>query len=938
MEAKRPYYFSWVLILVILILSACSSNSPSPKAEDPQIDNLAVQNWFGDNDPGVTYSADWSYVKSSQYADGDTHVSSNTSANLSFNFSGTSLSLYANKSKNAGKFKVYIDGAYKQEVDLYSSWLSTVYNQQVFSTNVPTGSHSVKIVHSGSKHLFSKGYEINLDRIKIAGKLLSAPPSLKTVSVPDVSGLSNYIVDKSAASALGKAFFWDMAAGSDGQACASCHFNAGIDNRIKNQLSPGLNAGDTSFQQTASGGKGGPNYSLKLADFPLHKLSDPANPYSSVIFNTNDTISSQGVFLADFKSLPDLSVFEENCDGLADPIFHIGSSNTRQVEPRNTPTMINAALNFRNFWDGRANNVFNGVDPFGKRNSSAKVMAYNGSSVSYEGVDLRNSALASQAVGPAVSTLEMACINRKFADLGKKLIERQPLAFQSVHSQDSSLASYRSNSGKGLNTTYRALIQKAFNSKYWSAPAKQNGYSQMENNFSLFWALALQAYQDTLISDEAPYDSFAEGNKAAIGDAEKRGLELFIGKAHCIACHTGPEFTSAATSQQQENKENGLVERMYMGNGGLAIYDRAFYNIGVTPTKDDLGVGAKDPFGNPLSFSRQYISGKFVDPIKVDPCTFDVPFSSFICGYTPWNVSSERVAVDGAFKVPSLRNVELTGPYFHNGSTASLEQVVEFYNRGGNFRDNPELDPDIQPLGLSTSERAELVAFLKSLTDPRVKNEAGPFDHPQLFIPNGHEGNETSVSKDGKGRAKTEWLEVPAVGKYGRSNEGLVSLKDFVWTLNNGGPNLLKAAFPGSSPMPTPSPEIKNLLLNGDFETDLSNWSIYDSTVSLSSDALSGSKALKMTAYGWLQQDIGSSSLTVGKTYTLSVSAKSPGGQTCTVGFSGAGFSTSLSFSSSSYSQKSTTQILPTGANWAAIYLASDSGTCLFDDISLSSN
>ncbi|MCA9835567.1 MAG: carbohydrate binding domain-containing protein [Trueperaceae bacterium] len=940
MEVKFLPCLRWGLIILIVALSACSSSTPSPQTEDITIDNLAVENWFGDNDPGVQYSQDWSYVKASQYADGDSHVSTSSSANLTFHFSGTSLKLYASKSKNAGKFKVYIDGAYKQEVDLYSSWLSPLYNQQVFYSSLTPGTHSVKIVHSATKNLFSKGYDINLDRIKIAGRLFSAPASLKTVSVPSVANLSNYIVDKSAAVVLGKAFFWDMAAGSDGQACASCHFHAGTDNRIKNQISPGLNAGDTSFQTTASGGKGGPNYTLKLADFPLHKFSDPANPYSSVLFSTNDTISSQGVFLADFQALPDSSALDDLCSNLNDGIFHVGSSNTRQVEPRNTPTMINAALNFRNFWDGRANNVFNGVDPFGKRNSAAKIMTYNGSKISYETLDLRNSALASQATGPAVSTLEMACVNRKFADLGKKLIVRQPLAFQQVHAQDSVLASYRNSSGKGLNTTYRALIQKAFNSKYWNAPGDYSGYSQMENNFSLFWGLALQAYQDTLISDETPYDDYAEGNKGALSDAAKRGLDIFIGKGHCISCHSGSEFTSAATSQQKENEEGGLIERMYMGNGKLAIYDRAFYNIGVTPTNQDLGVGAKDPFGNPLSFSKQYIDSKFVDPIKVNPCTFDVPFSSLLCSYSPlFSLKYEKIAVDGAFKVPGLRNATLTGPYFHNGSAASLEQVVEFYNRGGNFRNNPELDPDIQPLGLSASERADLVAFLVSLTDPRVENEAAPFDHPQLFIPNGHEGNEYSVTQDEQHRAKTDWLEVPAIGKYGRSSEGLADLKDFVWTLKNGGPDLKKASLPSNTPQPEPSPNpsVKNILLNGDFEAGLSGWASGDTTVSLSADAAQGSSALQMTAWGWLQQDIQAADLVVGKTYTLSVKGKSISGQSCTVGFSGAGFSVSLSFSSSSYSQKSLAQLLPAGADWGAVYFTSEAGTCLFDEVILSS-
>jgi hypothetical protein len=100
---------------------------------------------------------------------------------------------------------------------------------------------------------------------------------------------------------------------------------------------------------------------------------------------------------------------------------------------------------------------------------------------------------------------------------------------------------------------------------------------------------------------------------------------------------------------------------------------------------------------------------------------------------------NERVAVDGAFKVPGLRNVALTAPYFHNGGQLTLAQVIEFYNRGGDFgRQNVlNLDPTVQPLFLTQGERADLVAFLEGLTDERVRYERVPFDHPSLSVPNG---------------------------------------------------------------------------------------------------------------------------------------------------------------------------------------------------------
>jgi hypothetical protein len=135
--------------------------------------------------------------------------------------------------------------------------------------------------------------------------------------------------------------------------------------------------------------------------------------------------------------------------------------------------------------------------------------------------------------------------------------------------------------------------------------------------------------------------------------------------------------------------------------------------------------------------------------------------------------ANSRAAVNGAFKTPSLRNVELTGPYMHNGSMSTLEQVVEFYNRGGNFVNN-EGDPDIGPIGLqlqppSTHTKAELVAFLKALTDPRVKAQSAPFDHPSLLLSTGATGNENAVqpSSPGSTQAKDDSTVIPQVGKNG---------------------------------------------------------------------------------------------------------------------------------------------------------------------------
>ena len=94
------------------------------------------------------------------------------------------------------------------------------------------------------------------------------------------------------------------------------------------------------------------------------------------------------------------------------------------------------------------------------------------------------------------------------------------------------------------------------------------------------------------------------------------------------------------------------------------------------------------------------------------------------------------VSVRGAVKTPGLRNVELTAPFFLNGGQATLEQVVDFYSRGGDFP-SADVDPNLERAGFSADDKAAVVAFLKSLTDERVRSQSAPFDHPSLIVPNG---------------------------------------------------------------------------------------------------------------------------------------------------------------------------------------------------------
>jgi cytochrome c peroxidase len=652
-----------------------------------------------------------------------------------------------------------------------------------------------------------------LDRPPINGTLTGTP-----VPLPDLTG---FVADKTAAITLGKALFWEQQAGSDGLACGSCHFHAGADHRVKNQIDPGLRHTNPALQNTfdpMGSGKKGPNNTLTLADYPFHKLADINERNSQVLFDTNDITSSQGVFRGDFGTitLQAAAGRSESCTPALSPTFSVGGINVRQVEPRNTPTMINAIFNVRNFWDSRANNIFNGRNPFGRRDPSAGIDPFNSvmvtdalGNMSPMTVALPDSSLASQAVGPPGSNLEMSCNNRTFEAIGQKLLQRNaatgvavtvPLSGQTVAPTDSVLGPYAGKPGKGLTVSYESLIKQAFLPKFWNATAPTGeGYRQIEKNFPLFWGLSIMLYESTLVSDNAPFDRYMNGDITAMTTQQVTGfLQVFVGKGGCNFCHSGAAFTGAAAELKILTQIGAGVEYMHMGDGTVGLYDSSSYNIGVRPTSEDIGTGGTDPWGNPLSWSRQAknaaaASGQSLSSmIGISPDLFNVFTCNFVVTPCTPVTGDTRDVVDGSFKVPSLRNVELTGPYFHNGGQATLEQVVAFYNRGGDgagtdfanttgFGANPtNRDPNIFPLHLTADDQANLVAFLKALTDDRVRWEKAPFDHPSLTVPNGHAFNETSVLRNGAtAYAMDSLMTIPAVGAAGRAAANLPPLGPF---------------------------------------------------------------------------------------------------------------------------------------------------------------
>jgi cytochrome c peroxidase len=185
---------------------------------------------------------------------------------------------------------------------------------------------------------------------------------------------------------------------------------------------------------------------------------------------------------------------------------------------------------------------------------------------------------------------------------------------------------------------------------------------------------AIAAFVRSIVSYQSPYDDYIRGDTAAISDAAVRGMELFFSeRMECFHCHGGFNFTDSTTHA------NSRVDRIGYHNTGL-------YNLdgeGQYPTDN---TGLFDMTGNRRDMGR--------------------------------------------FKAPTLRNVEVTAPYMHDGSVATLEEALAHYARGGRLIDkganagdgrrSPYKSEFIRGFEISDAERIDLVAFLESLTDRRV--------------------------------------------------------------------------------------------------------------------------------------------------------------------------------------------------------------------------
>lgn len=204
---------------------------------------------------------------------------------------------------------------------------------------------------------------------------------------------------------------------------------------------------------------------------------------------------------------------------------------------------------------------------------------------------------------------------------------------------------------------------------------------------------AIAAYERTVVSDasKVPFDRYAKGEKTALTDAQNRGMALFNGKAACIQCHNGP----LASNQK-------------------------YYDLGLP----DFPGFRDDPLYQVTHRWEHYQKG--VPEAKYRDAAMD--YGLYYQTKNPKDI--------GKFRVPSLREVKYTAPYMHNGVFKTLQEVVDFYDRGGGKGTNKT--PLLHPLNLTIEEKQDLIAFIEALSmieplihaDPKLPGDYQPLPAP----------------------------------------------------------------------------------------------------------------------------------------------------------------------------------------------------------------
>ena len=194
---------------------------------------------------------------------------------------------------------------------------------------------------------------------------------------------------------------------------------------------------------------------------------------------------------------------------------------------------------------------------------------------------------------------------------------------------------------------------------------------------------AISTYERTLLAANSAFDRWRYGGQEdALDDIAKQGFDLFTGKAGCVACHALDERDALFTDHLFHDDGIGWIPARDIGAGflitrrGMPVY-----------TENDDPEAVPGSAGSASDMGRMEVTKAFIDMFR--------------------------------YRTPSLRNIELTAPYMHNGSFETLEDVVAYYGDGG-FR-HFGIDPLVRDLSLNDTEKAALVAFLKSLTAGNIE-------------------------------------------------------------------------------------------------------------------------------------------------------------------------------------------------------------------------
>lgn len=230
-----------------------------------------------------------------------------------------------------------------------------------------------------------------------------------------------------------------------------------------------------------------------------------------------------------------------------------------------------------------------------------------------------------------------------------------------------------------MNQNYTHLVEKLSGIPWYRDQFKKVFKSDV-NMDNL--AKAIAAFERTIVSKPGPVDKFLSGDKTALTDYQKKGMDLFTGKANCIACHHGAALSDG------EFHTTGVPEIEELKTETDRIATRHFF-------------ATDQKYPNPRRVNADY-GREFITKSQSDR---------------------------GRFKTPSLRELVHTAPYMHNGAFETLDDVIEFYMNGGG--DHPNKDPLLRPFELTDQEFDQLREFLEALSSPSIVKVEKPAELPK---------------------------------------------------------------------------------------------------------------------------------------------------------------------------------------------------------------